>query len=85
MQHQFEFMLDGEARKIDSSLVVFGENNRYTAMAKTVALPVAIATKLILNGQIKASGVRIPITKDIYVPVLRELAENGVNFIDELY
>lgn len=85
MQHQFEFLLDGEARKIDSSLLVFGENPRYTAMAKTVGLPVAIATKLILNGQIKASGVRIPITQDIYVPVLKELAENGVNFIEELY
>ena len=85
MQHQFDFLLDGEERKIDSSLLVFGENPTYTAMAKTVGLPVAIATKLILNGQIKSTGVRIPITKDIYVPVLQELADNGVTFIEELY
>jgi len=85
MQHQFEFLLNGEARKINSSLLVFGEDPRYTAMAKTVGLPVAIATKLILNGQIKSTGVRIPITKDIYEPVLEELAENGINFIEELY
>ena len=53
-------------------------------MAKTVGLPVAIATKLILNGQIKSTGVRIPISKDIYIPVLKELSENGINFIEEL-
>tara|TARA_B100001250_G_scaffold65182_2_gene51670 strand:+ start:9 stop:1337 length:1329 start_codon:yes stop_codon:yes gene_type:complete len=85
MQHQFDFLLNGEARKLNSSLLVFGDDPRYTAMAKTVGLPVAIATKLILNGQIKSTGVRIPITKDIYVPVLEELADNGINFIEESY
>ena len=53
-------------------------------MAKTVGLPVAIATKLILTGQIQSKGVRIPISKDIYIPVLKELSENGINFIEEL-
>ena len=52
-------------------------------MAKTVGLPVAIATKLILNGEIKSTGVRIPTTKDIYIPVLKELEEHGINFIEE--
>ena len=84
MQHQFEFVLDGKENKLNASLLVFGEDPRYTAMAKTVGLPVAIATKLILNGQIKSTGVRIPISKDIYIPVLKELSENGINFIEEL-
>jgi saccharopine dehydrogenase-like NADP-dependent oxidoreductase len=84
MQHQFEYMQDGKQHKLNSSLLVFGDDPRYTAMAKTVGLPVAIATKLILNGEIKLTGVQIPITKDIYIPVLKELAENGVNFIEEL-
>jgi hypothetical protein len=53
-------------------------------MAKTVGLPVAIATKLILSGAIKSTGVKIPTTKDIYVPVLKELEENGINFVEEL-
>ena len=66
MQHQFEFLLDGEENRLNSSLLVFGEDSRYTAMAKTVGLPVAIATKLILTGQIQSKGVRIPISKDIY-------------------
>ena len=83
MQHQFEYLLDGETKKINSSLVVFGDNQRDTAMAKTVGLPVAIATKLILNGEIKSIGVQIPTTKDIYNPVLKELSGNGINFIEE--
>ena len=84
MQHQFEYMQNGERKKLNSSLLVFGDDPRYTSMAKTVGLPVAIATKLILNGAIKSTGVRIPTTKDIYVPVLKELEENGINFIEEL-
>lgn len=84
MQHQFKFLLDGKNNAINSSLLVFGEDSRYTAMAKTVGLPVAIATKLILNGEINTKGVRIPVSKDIYVPVLRELKDNGIHFIEEL-
>ena len=52
-------------------------------MAKTVGLSVAIATKLILNGAIQSTGVKIPIDKDIYVPVLEELKEHGINFVEE--
>ena len=84
MQHQFEYMQNGEQKKLNSSLLVFGDDPRYTSMAKTVGLPVAIATKLILNGAIKSIGVKIPTTKDIYVPVLKELEENGINFVEEL-
>ena len=84
MQHQFEYLKNGDPKKLNSSLVVFGETPRFTSMAKTVGLPVAIATKLILNGEIKSTGVKIPTTKDIYIPVLKELAENGINFIEEL-
>ena len=84
MQHQFEYTLDGKMQKLNSSLLVFGDDPRYTSMAKTVGLPVAIATKLILNGDITLTGVKIPTAKDIYVPVLKELEENGINFIEEL-
>jgi saccharopine dehydrogenase-like NADP-dependent oxidoreductase len=84
MQHQFEYVQNGQQQKLNSSLLVFGDDPRYTSMAKTVGLPVAIATKLILNGEIKSTGVKIPTTKDIYVPVLKELEENGINFVEEL-
>jgi saccharopine dehydrogenase (NADP+, L-glutamate forming) len=84
MQHQFEYTQNGEQNKLNSSLLVFGDDPRYTAMAKTVGLPVAIAVKLILSGAINSVGVKIPTTKDIYVPVLKELKGNGINFIEEL-
>ncbi|MDC3306125.1 saccharopine dehydrogenase NADP-binding domain-containing protein [Flavobacteriales bacterium] len=84
MQHQFEYFQNGEQKKLNSSLLVFGDDPRYTSMAKTVGLPVAIATKLILNGEINSTGIKIPTTKDIYVPVLKELEENGINFVEEL-
>jgi saccharopine dehydrogenase-like NADP-dependent oxidoreductase len=83
MQHQFEYVQNGEQKKLNSSLLVFGDDPRYTSMAKTVGLPVAIATKLILNGAIKSTGVKIPTTKDIYAPVLKELEQNGINFVEE--
>ena len=84
MQHQFEYVQNGEQKKLNSSLLVFGDDPRYTSMAKTVGLPVAIAAKLILNGKINSTGVKIPTTKDIYIPVLKELEENGINFVEEL-
>ena len=83
MQHQFEYMQNNKTKKLNSSLVVYGETPRYTSMAKTVGLPVAIAAKLILSGDIKLTGVKIPTTKDVYIPVLKELAEHGINFIEE--
>ncbi len=84
MQHQFEYILDDTTQKLNSSLVVFGDDQRNTAMAKTVGLPVAIAVKLILNKKIDLKGVQIPTQKEIYDPVLQELANNGISFIDEL-
>ena len=83
MQHQFEYLQKGELKKLNSSLIVFGDDPVYTSMAKTVGLPVAIATKLILNGEITSLGVKIPTGKDIYIPVLKELEKYGVNFVEE--
>ena len=84
MQHQFEYFNENKNQKLNSSLVVFGDDQRNTAMAKTVGLPVAIAVKLILNNTITLKGVQIPTSKEIYQPVLNELEKNGINFIDEL-
>lgn len=83
MQHQFIYELDGVEHELHSSFVIIGEDQTYTGMAKTVGLPVAIATKLILKGVIKSSGVTIPVSKEIYEPVLAELEQFGIKFIDE--
>ena len=80
MQHEFEYTMNGKNKKIISSLVVRGEDQTYTAMAKTVGLPLAITAKLILQGKISARGVIIPTIKEIYEPVLAELENEGVRF-----
>lgn len=80
MQHQFEYELKGVLRKLHSSLVVTGDGFVHTAMAKTVGLPVAIITKLILEGKITLRGVQIPTVKEIYQPLLEELEKQGIRF-----
>lgn len=80
MYHLFGYELNGEKKKRESFMVIIGEDRVRTAMAKTVGLPVAIAAKMILNGKITAPGVRVPITKDIYEPVMNELENYGINF-----
>ena len=82
MQHLFGYELDGEKHQIESSLVVLGENQTYTAMAKTVGLPVAIAALKILKGEIKTPGVQLPISKEVYIPILKELENYGIQFTE---
>ena len=83
MQHKFGYEYKGEQKQIDSSLVVIGDDQTYTAMAKTVGLPVAIATLKILNKEITTPGVQIPITKEVYEPILKELESHGIRFVEK--
>ena len=62
--------------QIDSKMVSIGENQTYTAMSKTVGLPLGIFVKLVLEGKISARGVQIPVMREVYEPVLRELEED---------
>ncbi|MGM8361576.1 saccharopine dehydrogenase family protein [Flavobacterium sp. ARAG 55.4] len=83
MYHKFGYELDGKKVQMDSQMVCIGQDQTYTAMAKTVGLPVAIATLLILNGKIKTTGVQIPIRKEVYMPILKELEQYGIHFIEK--
>jgi len=85
MQHEFEYELNGEKKGIKSSLIVRGEDQLNTAMSITVGTPVAIATKLLLTGEIKVSGVLQPVEPELYIPILKELEEFNIRFIDEEY
>jgi saccharopine dehydrogenase-like NADP-dependent oxidoreductase len=80
MVHEFEYQLDGQQKKLLSSLKSIGDDQVYTAMAKTVGLPLAIASKMILKGEIQKTGVILPLTADIYEPILNELANLGIAF-----
>ncbi|OXA92815.1 saccharopine dehydrogenase family protein [Flavobacterium hercynium] len=83
MYHKFGYELAGKKAQIDSKMVCIGDDQTYTAMAKTVGLPVAMATLLILNGKIKTPGVQLPINKEVYLPILKELEEYGVIFNEQ--
>ncbi|WP_413999972.1 saccharopine dehydrogenase family protein [Flavobacterium sp. W1B] len=83
MYHKFGYELDGVKKQIDSKMVCIGDDQTYTAMAKTVGLPVAMATLQILNGKIKTPGVQLPIKKEVYLPILKELEEYGVVFKEQ--
>ena len=83
MYHKFGYELDGETYQIDSSMVTMGEDQTYTAMAKTVGLPVAIAALKILNKEISTPGVLRPIAKEVYEPILEELENYDINFKEE--
>jgi len=63
-----------------STMVVKGDDREHTAMGKTVGLPLAIAARLVLKGQINVVGVHVPIIKQIYDPVLAELETLGISF-----
>ncbi|MCH2218460.1 MAG: saccharopine dehydrogenase NADP-binding domain-containing protein [Flavobacteriales bacterium] len=83
MHHKFGYEIEGEKRQIESSMIVKGENQTYTAMAKTVGLPVAIATLKILNKEITTPGVQSPIHKEVYKPILKELKEYHIVFTEK--
>lgn len=84
MYHKFGYVINGEEKQIDSKMVCIGEDQTFTAMAKTVGLPVAMATLLILNGKITTPGVQLPIRKEVYLPILKELEEYGVVFNEQV-
>ena len=80
MYHKFGYEKNGKKHQIESNMVCIGENQTYTAMAKTVGLPVAMATLAILNNKITTPGVHIPITKEVYEPILSELKNFNIKF-----
>lgn len=83
MLHELEYSINEKKQKTISCLIVKGEDHLYTAMAKTVGLPLGIAAKLILENKIQLTGLHIPVIQEIYEPVLKELELNGIKFNEE--
>uniref|UniRef100_A0AAX7VQ84 Saccharopine dehydrogenase (NAD(+), L-glutamate-forming) n=1 Tax=Astatotilapia calliptera TaxID=8154 RepID=A0AAX7VQ84_ASTCA len=73
----------GELETKHISLVVYGDPTGFSAMAKTVGYPAAIAARMVLNGEINTKGLVVPMVKEIYEPVLARLKEEGLHFISK--
>ena len=84
MYHKFGYKKNKKLYQIDSTMVSIGEDETYTAMAKTVGLPLAIAAIAILNKKIKSIGVQLPTSKEIYLPILKELEKYNIKFKEKL-
>jgi saccharopine dehydrogenase-like NADP-dependent oxidoreductase len=85
MQHEIEYMHKGRKTKVTSTMVIKGENRERSAMAKTVGLPMGILARLVLNKKVTPPvGVLIPNMQAVYRPVLAELEDHGIEFIDEI-
>lgn len=80
MHHQIHYKVFDQDYIIQAVMRVIGQDSTFTAMAKTVGLPVGIATLKILDGTIKDTGVCLPISKSIYRPILQELEKYNINF-----
>lgn len=84
LQHEFIASYPGDKKeKITSALIDFGIPHGDTSMARTVGLPAAISTKLILEEKITLTGVNIPVIPEIYRPILQELKELGISFKEQ--
>jgi saccharopine dehydrogenase-like NADP-dependent oxidoreductase len=75
---------EDKVKEMHSSMVAIGDTGDHTAMARTVGLPLAMGCKHILLGNIKEKGTILPITKDIYEPILKELALEGIVFNEKI-
>jgi len=82
MWHRFIYEQGGKKTEIQASLIAKGDDSIFTAMAKTVGLPLAITAKLLMQNKIQQRGVAIPVSKEIYVPVLEELKSMGIELVE---
>lgn len=80
MLHEIEYEIGAESKKLCSWLVVKGDDHLYTAMAKTVGLPLGIAACLLLQDKISLRGLQLPLLPEIYEPVMEALKAEGIAF-----
>ena len=76
--HEFVATYPDRREQITSTLVDFGTPGGDTSMARTVGLPAAIGTRMILDKELNLTGVHIPVLPEIYKPVLEELEQLAI-------
>ena len=82
MWHRVSYSLNKIEKELISYMAYIGKDSSVTAMSDTVGLPLGIATKMLLNGSIKTRGVVLPLEKQFYNPVLKELKKLGIDFVE---
>jgi len=83
LQHEFIAEYPNHKERITSTMIDFGIPHGDTSMSRTVGLPAAIGTRLILEGAINLVGVQTPVAPEVYEPVLEELERLGIAFAEE--
>ncbi|CAF3408833.1 unnamed protein product [Rotaria sp. Silwood1] len=63
-------------------MVVYGDQKN-SAMAKTVGLPTAIVTRMLVDNEISDRGVVVPVKRTIYQPILHELKREGIAWTEK--
>ncbi|MHA2423426.1 MAG: saccharopine dehydrogenase C-terminal domain-containing protein [Candidatus Thorarchaeota archaeon] len=85
MHHEFLVQYPDKKQKVTSTLIDYGIPNGDSSMSRTVALPVAIASKMILDGKITLTGVHRPIIPEIYNPILEELEVLDIKMDEKVF
>jgi hypothetical protein len=80
MKHHLEYEFRDEYFKLTATLIVHGGNQQESAMTKAIGFTTGAAVKSYLLGNFSLSGIHIPVKKEIYEPMLNELADLGIAF-----
>lgn len=76
LQHKFGIeWADGTTETRTSTLVEYGTPGGYSAMAKLVGVPCAVAVKQVLNGTLNKPGVHAPVTPENAFSLMKQLKE----------
>jgi hypothetical protein len=84
MQHEFIAEYPDKKEKIISTMIDYGIPGGDTSMSRTVGLPSSIAARMILQGELRLTGVHRPVTPEIYNPILAELEKLGIGFKEKV-
>ena len=84
MVHQFKYKLPSGEEKLTSTMIDYGIPNGDSSMSRTVGLPAAIGVRMILEDKITDRGVLRPVKKSIYEPVLKELENLNISFVERI-
>ena len=83
LHHEFVAEYPNQPREgITSTLIDYGIPDGDSSMSRTVGLPVAIGSRMILEGRFTKPGVWVPVIPELYNPILDELETLGIKMVE---